>query len=214
MLNSNRIQNICPFLVDIFTFTELKDSVYRGYNHFLNNNKKYLTEFANFIGKLHDSKIISIFSDKSDFCILLNDTQLAEKANCQLTSYSKNINELIYEFPILLRFKNTSFVRIYTVSEKGFLKRRKKQELNNRFTYLYEQIIEANDKKIALGIILFDDKKRLSKNRYRLLIIESKKIEVSEQHEVIWRKLFGENSFIEYQKYRFEFPTFKSENGA
>ncbi|EMK02350.1 MULTISPECIES: hypothetical protein [unclassified Leptospira] len=192
--------------------TEIDNGIITSYSSFLKKSRKQLGQFENFILKLHDSNIRSILHIRDDLDIALLDMSLSEKAYEIENRFTSGVGYI--DFPLILRFKKVNSARSYKVTEKGFLKRVRKEESKSKFIYLFEELLGISESSICLAIVLFNNSGKIMKDRYRLLLVDAEKIEVIENHEKIWESHFDNQYLDIYREYRYTFPELLTKNGA
>lgn len=200
MIPTNNLASLCPTLIDVFTDQEVKDSEINVYNKRLAGVRGNLGKFSNYLAKLHDSSFRVISRLDSNLIVSMKDKGLSEKAN--KIAEENSINKKEIEFPLTIKFLNCLNVRLYKVSDKGFLKGANLDELTFNYTYLYDELIEIKSGQILLAIVIFRESFRRIRDPFRLLLIESSRIEVIEDHENLWKNHFEGRFLNDFHEYR------------
>jgi hypothetical protein len=204
VINTNKIHELCPSIADIFPGVFTKEQSSCEYLDFLNDNISLLGGFKHHILRLHDSPVVSMTYSLNDFIITLNNDVFLEHASKIYFESQNKPNSLI--FPISLKFVNIKNVRLLRVSKKGYIKRTNPNELNKKFIYLYEELIEITNNNIVLAIVLWKVSNKRLCDPYRLLLIEADKIEVIQDHRTIWLETFGNKFIKEFEDLYNYFP--------
>ncbi|WP_061209629.1 hypothetical protein [Leptospira borgpetersenii] len=212
MIPTNNLASLCPTLIDVFTDQEVKDSEINVYNKRLAGVRGSLGKFSNYLAKLHDSSFRVISSLDCNLIVSMRDKGLSEKAN--KIAEENSINKQEIEFPLTIKFLNCLNVRLYKVSDKGFLKGANLDELTFNYTYLYDELIEIKSGQILLAIVIFRESFRRIRDPFRLLLIESSRIEVIEDHENLWLNFFDGRFLNDFHEYRNELVYLSHKNDA
>lgn len=87
-------------------------------------------------------------------------------------------------------------------------------ELTFNYTYLYDELIEIKSGQILLAIVIFHESFRRIRDPFRLLLIESSRIEVIEDHENLWLNFFDGRFLNDFHEYRNELVYLSHKNDA
>ncbi|TGK37234.1 hypothetical protein [Leptospira andrefontaineae] len=212
MITTNNLASLCPTLIDIFTDQEVNNSEIDSYNRRLSDARGSLGRFSNYIAKLHDSSFKLISNLNSNMVVLMKDKGLSEKADKIAEENSINMREA--EFPLTIRFLDCLNVRLYKVTDKGFLKRANPNELALNYTYLYDELIEVKSGRVLLAIVIFRESFRRIRDPFRILLIDTSKIEIIEDHENLWKSYFDGRFLNDFHNYRNELVYLNLKNDA
>jgi hypothetical protein len=198
-----KIQDIAPLLADHFLDVEIKTSTFEIYNSFLSKNAHRIGIYYKYLGVLHDSWFIdSVFSD-SNFSIILNDFTTHVFSDVIIEKKNLFIEHEKLIFPIQLDFDITS-LSYNIVDETGEIHKIEPLIINE---YLFEQIINIDNDKIEIGLVVWKDGKNNEPGKHILILMDVKNIVVKEfQHEA-WKEIFGNNYDHYYLYFKSQFDS-------
>jgi hypothetical protein len=185
-------RNSHPTFIENFTEEDVSKDIYTEYNNKIKMYKNSIGNFSKyFFYNLHDSKIISLENIHHNLCLKLNDVSTLDFAYALIDKFNLKIDKSEIIFPLEIISEETSHLSLNSVDINGTLFANHFVELKE---YLYEEIIEWNDKNIEIAFDLCN--MNLKPYRY-VLLLRCKKLILKEGQNKYWRKYFGED----YNKY-------------
>lgn len=191
------ILNVAPFLAH--EFVDIAESSFDNstYEKLLQDNQQQLGLFSKYlIGLLHDSWVIEINQTDNLFSIKLNDFSTHVFADAIIERKKLAIEHHKLVFPIQLDFNKPYKVTYNEVDNDGNLTEIKPIKLDE---YLGEQIISIENDRIEFAFTFWHSEKKKPGTRLELLITATE-ISVSENQDLAWNQIFG-NDFENYYQY-------------
>jgi hypothetical protein len=193
---TKNIKDLAPTLAEKYTEEEVDKNIHEEYNKRIECYKNIMGSRSKyFFGSLHDAKIFSLKVKSGNLHLTLNDCATYQFSHALIEKMKLKINYSKLKFPLEIITEKTSHVSLNTVDGEGRIYNEKKFGKVNE--YLYEEIIEWNDRNIEIAFDLFSTRLRIE----YLLLLSCEKMEIIENQYKHWQEYFG----VKYNKYYDEF---------
>jgi hypothetical protein len=196
-MNIGQIDNIkdsAPTLAENYIDEEISKNIYKEYSEKIEYYKTIVGIGRKyFFYHLHDSKILSLKTESGNLHLILDDIATIEFACALIDKYKMKINKMKINFPLEIRTEETEHLSLNVVDINGKIYKNKFVKLNE---YLYEEIIEWNEKYIEIAFDLWS-----SKGKRYLLLLCCKRIKIIEKQKEYWDKYFGDKYNNYYNRF-------------
>jgi len=210
MSDIKNIQTLAPLLAEDFIDFDERIFERDKYNEFINYKKNEPGLFSKYlICKLHDSRVIEINLTDKQFSITLNDFSTYVFADAIINRFSLPIDSDKILFPLTLTFNTNIVVTYNTVDDDGNLHVVSPVKLD---TYLYEQVITADNDKIEVVFNFWQSNIDRPGERF-IVIVSANDFSLTENQDFAWQKVFGDkyDRFYNYFKQQFDIGRFVSD---
>jgi hypothetical protein len=212
MVENRNIQQIAPFLAD--DFVDLDEPIFdiAKYSKFLEDNSDQLGNLNKYlIGKLHDSWITSFKLDEEKIQIDLNDFSTHVFSDAIVKKIEIKIDHDKLVFPVTIELKGDLKVEFFQVEENGDLKTIDQISFSE---YLGEQLLKLNPDQLEIAFELWHDNPDEDLPGERILmIVSAKELKLTENQDMAWNEIFGNNydDYYQYFKQQFESDRYVSD---
>ncbi len=197
-----KIQEIAPYLADIFIDFEQSQNDQERYRELYNKSASRLGKYFDYLPRLHDCWFIETKLTKNRFEMKLNDFTTHVFADALIKKKKIKIDEDKLIFPLSIDFEITNLTFNKVDEDTGIITEIEPTEIHE---YLYEEILSVDTNNIELAIVVW--KENMDKAGEQILILLSvKEVILTEFQDEYWQKLFG-NKYSHYYQY------FKSQLG-
>jgi hypothetical protein len=193
---TRKIQELAPLLADNFVDYETEQATFENNEKIVNDNISRLGHFHKYLGRLHDSWVLETNLTADKFSIILNDFTTHVFADALIDKKKIEIDHDKLIFPVQLDFE-TSNLTYNLVDEFGNIRKIKPTIIND---YLDEQIISVDNERAEIGVVVWKRGSGNKRGQHILLLMSTKKADVTENQNVAWTNIFG-HKFDAYYDY-------------